>query len=111
MTATSKGPARRGAPKRALGLPPPVPIDRRADLHGHVLDFVGGEDRRWFEQNPGETELVRLAEDHEWCDPRIKDRCVDLLPPVPAGHQLVVFVRYIGPGVRCKRPVFRELDR
>lgn len=111
MSAPPPRPARPGASKRPLKLPPQRPIDRRADFHGHVLDWIGGEDRKWFERHPGETERVRLAEAHEWCDARVEGRCVALLPPTPTGHLLVVVVTYLAPGVRAKRPVYWEVDR
>ena len=44
-------------------------IDLRADLHGHVLDYVTGRDRQWFADHPGAVAYIRRAEPHELCIP------------------------------------------
>lgn len=58
-------------------------IDLRADLHGHVVDFVSDQDRRWFDAHPGETVRHRPALPHEFCDPRHLSECRPVFDPLP----------------------------
>jgi hypothetical protein len=80
-------------------------LDFSADLHGHVIEYACDQDRRWFDEHPGETCYVRLAVEHELCDPRAaaQGRCVPAFT-VPAGARLVIKVTQVEPGFRLRRP-------
>lgn len=86
----------------------PRVIDIRSDFHGHILDYVCGDDRRWFEDNPGEPVRWRPAPEHEFCDPGRFPDCRPLFPtPEPLQGDkadLWVEVRYLVPGCRTRTP-------
>lgn len=59
-------------------------IDLRADYHGHVIDFVCDQDRRWLAEHPKGASFMRAAYPHEFCIPFGEGDCVRL-----SGHVLV----------------------
>lgn len=80
----------------------PRTIDIRGDFHGHVHDYACGDDRRWFEEHPGETVRHRAAHEHELCDPRRLPQCVPLVDIPAAGSEVRVEVRQVAPGLRTR---------
>jgi hypothetical protein len=79
-----------------------VNLDLRADLHGHALDWLNDQDRRWFREHPGATWYAREPCPHELCDPRFVPRCEPLLPSEYDDVQVMIQVEQIAPGVRVR---------
>jgi len=43
-------------------------IDLKADFHGHVIDYVGDQDRAFFAAHPEVQAFERPAFPHEFCN-------------------------------------------
>jgi hypothetical protein len=75
-----------------MSAPEPQPLDLRADLHGHALDFAADLDRAYFAANPDAESYTRQPVEHEWCG-------------LAEGVVAVLVVR-LGADVRARRPLF-----